>query len=100
LSALAFSASTLLAGRQEEHPARKNCAMRCWYGYLSGVRCKWFAYGAADSTATPKSGSLTFLVPVVQVVLEKRLLNGRQSVFVLVQSVCFVLHSWKARLTP
>jgi len=26
--------------------------MRCWHGYLSGVRCKWFAYGAADGTTT------------------------------------------------
>ena len=27
--------------------------MTCWHGYLSGVRCKWFAYGPADATATP-----------------------------------------------
>jgi len=26
--------------------------MRCWRGYLSGARCKWFAYGPADATAT------------------------------------------------
>ena len=26
-----------------------------WRGYLSGARCKWFAYGPADSTATPSS---------------------------------------------
>jgi len=33
--------------------------MRCWHGYLSGTRCKWFAYGPADATATPSSlGSL------------------------------------------
>jgi len=24
--------------------------MRCWHGYLSGVRCKWFAYDQADAT--------------------------------------------------
>ena len=29
--------------------------MRCWCGYLSGVRCKWFAYGLADAAATPSS---------------------------------------------
>jgi len=27
-------ALTLLAGRQEEHPASKNCMMRCWCGHL------------------------------------------------------------------
>jgi len=25
----------------------------CWCGYLSEARCKWFAYGPADATATP-----------------------------------------------
>jgi len=29
--------------------------VRYWCGYLSGVRCKWFAYGPADATATPSS---------------------------------------------
>ena len=28
--------------------------MRCWCGYLSGLRCKLFAYGPADVTAIPK----------------------------------------------
>jgi len=54
----ALSALTLLVGRHEEHPA-------------CDVRCKWFAYGPADATATPSSLScfikiqtdLTFLVP-------------------------------------
>jgi len=26
----------------------------CWCGYLSGARCRWFAYGPADATAIPK----------------------------------------------
>jgi len=30
----------------------KNWLIRCWHGYLSAVRCKWFAYGSADVTAT------------------------------------------------
>jgi len=30
----------------------KNWAMRCWRGYLSAARCKWFPYGPADATAT------------------------------------------------
>jgi len=51
----AFSALTLLVGRQEGHPACKNWVARYWHGYLSGARCKWFAYGPADATATPSS---------------------------------------------
>jgi len=50
-SAIAFSALTLLVGRQEGHPACKNWAVRCWCGYLSGVRCR-LACGPADATAT------------------------------------------------
>jgi len=44
----AFSALTLLVGRQEGHPAG---VVRCWRGYLSGARCR-LAYGPADATAT------------------------------------------------
>jgi len=33
----------------------KNWVIRCWHGYLSGARCKWFAYGPADATVTPLS---------------------------------------------
>jgi len=33
----------------------KNWGMRCWHGYVSGARCKWFANGPADATATPSS---------------------------------------------
>ena len=43
-------------GRQEEHPA---CQIECWCGYLSGVRCRLFAYGpAADATASPNLSCL------------------------------------------
>ena len=49
LESVAFSALTRLAGRQEEHPACKNCVMRCWCGYLSGARCILFP---ADATAS------------------------------------------------
>ena len=44
----------------------KNCVVRCWRGYLSAARCKWFAYGPADATAILSSLAsewLTFLVP-------------------------------------
>jgi len=37
----AFSALTLLVGRQEGHPAcKKYGVLRCWRGCLSGARCK------------------------------------------------------------
>ena len=49
---LAFSALTLLVGQQEVHPSCKKWVVRYWHGYLSGSRCKWFAYGPADATAT------------------------------------------------
>jgi len=48
---IAFSALTLLVGRQEGHPACKNWVMGCWRGYLSWARCR-LAYGPADATAT------------------------------------------------
>jgi len=49
----AFSALTLLVGRQEGHQA---CKKTEWWGagmvfYLSGARCR-LAYGPADATAT------------------------------------------------
>ena len=65
--------------------------LRYWHGYLSAARCKWFAYGPVDVTATPSS-----LAPVksrmvhlsgagfTRVVLEKRPLNGRSVVVVVV----------------
>jgi len=48
----AFSALTLLVGRQEGHPACKKTFE--WWGtgmVLSGARCR-LAYGPADATAT------------------------------------------------
>jgi len=51
--ACAFSALTLLVGRQEEeHPACKNWVMRCWRGCLSWARCRLFARGPSDATAS------------------------------------------------
>jgi len=47
----AFSALTLLVGRQEGHPACKKQNGGCGRGYLSGAMCR-FAYGPADATAT------------------------------------------------
>jgi len=47
----AFSALTLLVGRQEGHPACKKLSVGCWCGYLSVARCR-LASGPADATAT------------------------------------------------
>ena len=33
----------------------KTWVVRYWRGYLSGARCKWFAYGPTDATATSSS---------------------------------------------
>jgi len=43
-----------LGGRKGIWPV-KNWVVGYWRGYLSGVRCKWFAYDPADATATPSS---------------------------------------------
>ena len=58
--------------------------MVIWHGCLSGARCKWFAHGPADATATTSSlASLksrlgtTYWCRLTQAVLEKRPLNGR-----------------------
>ena len=51
----AFSALMLLVGRQKWHLACKNWVVRYWRGYLSGARCRWFAYGPADATTNPSS---------------------------------------------
>ena len=47
----AFSALTLLVGRQEGHRPVKNWVVGYWHGYLSGAICR-LAYGPADATAT------------------------------------------------
>jgi len=57
----------------------KNWVMRCWCGYLSGARCRLFAYGPADATASQDSKSrlaLPFWYRLTQAVVEKRPLNG------------------------
>jgi len=47
----AFSALTLLVGRQEGHPACKKPSGGVLAWFLSGARCR-LAYGPADATAT------------------------------------------------
>ena len=61
-----------------------------WHGYLSAVKCKWFAYGPADATATPSSlASLKsrllqpFWLRITQFVLKKRPLNERFCLFLV-----------------
>ena len=62
--------------------------MRYWRGYLSGARCKWFACGPANATASTSSlASLksrlvwTFCCWLTLVVLEKNPLNEYLSVW-------------------
>ena len=46
----AFSASTLLVGRQEGHPACKNRVVGCCRGFLSGPRCSMAHVDATFAT--------------------------------------------------
>jgi len=69
----AFSALTLLVGRQEGHPACKKLSggVLAW---LSGARCR-LAYGPADATASSYSEiqiGFAFLVPAHQGVSQKK----------------------------
>jgi len=74
----AFSALMLFVG----HPTCKNWVVRYWCGYLSRARCKLFAYGPADATATPSSLAAVKFRMVYLLVLDypgfpgKRSLNG------------------------
>ena len=74
--------------------------MGCWCGYLSGSRCRLFACGPADATAsqTPLSFAsfksrlvLPFWYQLTQVVMEKRPLNVCSSSG---SSSCRVLFCW------
>jgi len=47
-----FSALTLFVWDRKSIQTVKIWVMWYWHGYLSGVRCKWSAYGPADVTAT------------------------------------------------
>jgi len=84
----AINALKLLVGWQEWHPACKNWVVRYWRGYLSEARCKWFAYGPADATAThhlllhKNPEWFTFLVLAYPGCPGKRQLNGRAVVVV------------------
>jgi len=60
----------------------ENWVIRCCYGYLCGVKCRWFAYGPADATAIPSSHAalksrmvLPFWCRLTEIVLESRPLN-------------------------
>ena len=66
--------------------------VRYWHGYLSEVRCKSFAYGPADATATHISCfikiqiSLTFVVPAY--------LGCRGKEAIKRVSVCHITHMY------
>jgi len=81
-----ISAVTLLVGRQKGIRPVKNLSNGVLICFLSGTRCKWFAYGPADATATPLSLAslqtrmvLPFWCWLTHVFLEKRPLNGGSS---------------------
>jgi len=74
-----------LGGRKSTRSVKK--VMRCWRGYLSGARCKLFAYNPADATATrsshaPVKSGMVYLsgAGLPQVVLEQRPLNRCSSI--------------------
>jgi len=77
---------------QEEHPA---CTiLRCWLCYLSVVRCKWFAYGPPDATATPLS--LASLKSRMVYPFLCQPLNGCLSLCLLMSEccICVICFSW------
>jgi len=53
---VAFSALTMLVGRQEEHLACKSDEVMAWLSILSDLQ--EIAYGSSDATATPSSLAL------------------------------------------
>ena len=77
----------------------KNWVGRYWRGYLSGAKCKWFAYGPADITATPSSLApvkfrmVAFLVPAYPDCPGKTSWN-RCSIVIVVVSCFTAFHFW------
>jgi len=70
----AFSALTLLVGRQEGHLACKILSVGCWRGYLSGTRCR---FALSLSLASVKSRLvLPFWYRLTWIVPEEGPLNG------------------------
>jgi len=74
---LPFSALPLLVGRQERHPACENlsevlASLSVWSEMQ--MTCIWYSYYHChlSSLASVKSRWLIFLVPLTQVVLEKK----------------------------
>jgi len=100
IASTAFSALTLLVGRQEGHPACKNRVVGCWCGCLSGVRCR-LAYGPSWchchslSLAPVKSRLvLPFWYRLTRVVPDKGPLNGCVCVCVLQFNGRFFQDTW------
>jgi len=92
---LAFSALTLLVGRQEGHPAcKKNWVVGCWRGYLSGARCRlsWCHCHSLSLASVKSSLVLPFWYWLTRVVADKGPLNGCVSVWsVVAVATCFIL---------
>ena len=70
-----------LGSRKSIRPV-ESWVVRYWRGYLSKARCKWFACGSADATATPsslapvKSRMVYLLMPAYPGCPGRRPLNG------------------------
>jgi len=72
-------ALTLLAGRQEGHPAHKNME---WWGagvIMSGAKCKWRQCYPSSLASLKSRIFLPFLYRLTQVVLEKKPLSSYDS---------------------
>ena len=87
--------TTANSERERNFTFTKNSVVRYWHGYLSGARCKWFAYGPADATATPSSlapvkSRMVYLSGAALPRLSwNRPLNGRSSISsCMCKSVC------------
>jgi len=69
--------------------------MRCWHGYLSEARCKWFAYGPDDATATPIiSGFIKIQIGLTFLVLSYPGCPGKEAVKQVSVPVIIFLTSW------
>jgi len=82
LSSCAFSALTLLFGRQKGHPACKKWVVGCWRGYVSGARCRlayvrssWYHCNTLSLASVKSRLVLPFWYRLTWVVPEKGPLN-------------------------
>ena len=97
---VAFSALTLLAGRQEEHLARKKLSdgILAWLSVWSVVQmiCIWSSWCQCHpiiSCFSKIQNGLPFWCRLTQVVLEKRLLNVCVCVWCVIANISVIMNS-------